>query len=49
VLQGEDPATVLVKKKHLWKHQIAVHKDRYKTQNKSKQSRSIIKKIFSCG
>jgi hypothetical protein len=41
VLQGEDPATVLVKKKILWKHQIDVHKDRYKTQNKSKQSTHI--------
>jgi hypothetical protein len=45
VLRGEDPATVVVKKKHLWKHQVDVCKDRYKTQKKSKQLHTSVKNI----
>jgi len=49
VLQGEDPAAVLVKKKHLWKYQIAVCKDRYKRQKKSKQFCKVVKSFLcSC-
>jgi len=43
VLQGEDPATVLVKKKLLWKHEVRVCKGRYRTQKKSKQSHTDVK------
>jgi len=46
VLQGEDPATVLVKKKLLWKHQVRVSKGQYRTQKKSKQSHTDVKNIL---
>jgi len=46
VLQGEDPATVLVKKKLLWKHQVRVYKGQYRTQKKSKQSHTDVKNIL---
>ena len=46
VLQGEDPATVLVKKKLLWKHQVRVSKGQYRTQKKSKQSHTDVKSIL---
>lgn len=46
VLQGEDPVTVLVKKKLLWKHQVHVYKGQYRTKKKSKQSHTDVKNIL---
>jgi hypothetical protein len=46
VLQGEDPATHLVKKKLLWKHQVAVYKRYYKTQKKRKQLQTALENIL---
>jgi hypothetical protein len=46
VLQGEDPATILVKKKLLWKHQVDVYKGHYRTQKKSKQLHTAVKNIL---
>ena len=46
MLQGEDPVTVLVKKKLLWKYQVHVYKGHYRTQKKSKQSHTDVKNIL---